>query len=1154
MSDLNVRLRLGVDGAAAVAGDLGKVEAELKGVGKAGVEAAAGAAKVGPALDKAGASAEAAASDFATLYDAAERDFVTQYQQGMTRTVQAHGAVGKSARLTGNEMLNLSRQFADVGVSAAGGISPLMILVQQGPQIGETFASASARGLTFSQVLRGIGASAAAGLAPLAPFLLAAGAAIGVVVGGFALFERAVDKQTKGATTFGETWQAVLNVVGKAIMDGPIGDGLKGLQAVFSRILNAIGNGALTFLERFVGFWGAAFVTIRDNWYRLPQAIGAILTGAANMTIANIEGLINTVIKGINYVGKAAGLAAIDTLSLPRMKAALNPLAAEFDKTAASIGSSFRKGLSGVFDEVVKETDKINAAKKKATASTAEHTRALKDTKAAVDETAKAFADLTGRIEQFTTGLTRAIGERSLTAIQKLQRELRQGLGDVATLERGGLVTTLGSGAKLAAEVTEQWAEAQALLNVRLEATPAVLADAIGGMAPLGREVDDLRDHFDGLAAAFDDVAYSFGGIGRAFKTGNFGRLINEVQTLANGIGALLSQGLGGVLSLGSAAANAIGGKGGRVVGTSLGIAASGVSLGAFAATGAGAAALGTAGLGAGAIAGIAAFAAPVAIAAAALYAAAKIFNIGGKPSNRGAGYDLVTGAITGKSRDAETEKAAVAAGDAIKGIQSTLREAGIALADSVTGLVIGTRDATQIYLASGKTLTSAVGDAGAAADTAFRALLDGATFVSDAQKSLVQGMVAAGKGFEDISTALAGYARAQGIARTVEDAILQLTDPKAFAIAELKRAQQAERDGLKAAATAGYLTAAQFDQISARLAVLETLQLDETLKQFGESVAGATAALRDQAAELTGSVGARIQELTDPNGFKVAQVNAAIDAKIASARPLIDAGVLGADFLTQLEQLRALELDAVFADLAGRVTETVDVFAQARPALQRWLDQLAVGPSAELSPRGQREVAVSQYQRQLARARAGDADALSSLTGYADQALGADRAATSSASARLAFANQVRTDIAGLTGLGGATNPTVAAIAGLQGPLATIAQASSAELAATAAGGKPVLIANLPSIQALYGQALGAQTDRLVAANDRSREEIVAGLKATADRLALAIDTLAANVGGGLNEVAAAAIEGNAALQAAVGELSNEQRLSAAANRLRAG
>jgi hypothetical protein len=88
---------------------------------------------------------------------------------------QALAASG--SKLHAHELLNLSRQFSDIGVTAAMGMNPLMILIQQGPQIGETFVAASQRGLTFSAVMKEMAVAGWAMLAPFAP-LIAAGAAL----------------------------------------------------------------------------------------------------------------------------------------------------------------------------------------------------------------------------------------------------------------------------------------------------------------------------------------------------------------------------------------------------------------------------------------------------------------------------------------------------------------------------------------------------------------------------------------------------------------------------------------------------------------------------------------------------------------------------------------------------------------------------------------------------------------------------------------------------------------------------------------------------------------------------------------------------------------------------------------------------------------
>src|SRR5207253_6475028 len=115
--------------------------------------------------------------------------FVDHYNGQLRAASTAHGQVIKTAKLTGNELLNLSRQFADVGVTAAMGMSPLMILVQQGPQIADVLATASARGVNLSQALKAIAAEAWAALAPFAPLI--AGAAL--VAGGLFAWKAAAD-------------------------------------------------------------------------------------------------------------------------------------------------------------------------------------------------------------------------------------------------------------------------------------------------------------------------------------------------------------------------------------------------------------------------------------------------------------------------------------------------------------------------------------------------------------------------------------------------------------------------------------------------------------------------------------------------------------------------------------------------------------------------------------------------------------------------------------------------------------------------------------------------------------------------------------------------------------------------------------------------
>ncbi|MFZ5669130.1 MAG: phage tail length tape measure family protein [Pseudomonadota bacterium] len=75
-------------------------------------------------------------------------------QNAMTAAQQRGQA---AARLTTHEIGNMGRQFADIGVMAAMGMNPLMILIQQGPQIADIFSTAGQRGMGFKAVVVDIG-------------------------------------------------------------------------------------------------------------------------------------------------------------------------------------------------------------------------------------------------------------------------------------------------------------------------------------------------------------------------------------------------------------------------------------------------------------------------------------------------------------------------------------------------------------------------------------------------------------------------------------------------------------------------------------------------------------------------------------------------------------------------------------------------------------------------------------------------------------------------------------------------------------------------------------------------------------------------------------------------------------------------------------
>lgn len=229
------------------------------------------------------------------------------------QVAQAKGIT--STKAMSQATLGLSRQFADIGVSAAGGISPLLILIQQGPQIADQLALMKAQGIGASAAFRSMAASAAPLLIALAP-LIAVGAA---VAGGFALMNRELSKgfpkdvtvglglteeqleRVKGKTvTMGDVWKSTLQVMGKYLMQGPLGDAFKWLAKTWNDTLNFLAKAAFENTALIVGLFLGTYRTIVNNWRSFPAALGGIFVMAYNGIIDETQRFLNAQILAIN--------------------------------------------------------------------------------------------------------------------------------------------------------------------------------------------------------------------------------------------------------------------------------------------------------------------------------------------------------------------------------------------------------------------------------------------------------------------------------------------------------------------------------------------------------------------------------------------------------------------------------------------------------------------------------------------------------------------------------------------------------------------------------------------------------------------------------------------------------------------------------------
>lgn len=372
--------------------------------------------------------------------------------------------------------------------------------------------------------------------------------------------------------------------------------------------------------------------------------------------------------------------------------------------------------------------------------------------------------------------------------------------------------------------------------------------------------------------------------------------------------------------------------------------------------------------------------------------------------------------------------------------------------------------------------------------------------------------------------------------AASIADGIASLSDPTSFGRAQAMAEIETNIGAMRAQATslvaAGQLSTAVF----AELDKLHDLQVAESIKKLGDAATDAAKALSDAAAsskaaaDFSGSIDDEILKLTDPDTYSrksaIDKINKDYEARVAQAQPMIAAGALSADILDKLAAVRDLQIADTLSNLAGAAQEATDVFAEARPRLQAWLDGLSTGSNSALNPGEQRQAAMASYERLLERARGGDADALSQITGSADQLLSSDRIATSSASDRLALQNKVQGDIQGLIGMSGSAvgaTPQIVQLTKVNIALEKLTAFMDPALIATRPPA-PMEVRLSPWLQQMHKVATDDQTSVLKLALDKLLDETKAAHGDTVTGLVQLGKDISSGLGGLANAVSASA------------------------------
>ena len=202
---------------------------------------------------------------------------ILAYRNNLRKVEEDAKKAGVAIKFTAQDSLNATRQLADIGVTAAMGMSPFMIAIQQGPQLLDILQNkAAVTGQTLGAVFRAAAVEVGAFLAPFAPLLIAVAA---LAAGIAALTAQANDDSglKKYTTAMGYTKEEVKKLNAVTVTWGDTAKAV--FQVGWERIASAFGISTDSMSEKWTEFTDWLVTAIRAGL----AGVYAALTGAQNI-------------------------------------------------------------------------------------------------------------------------------------------------------------------------------------------------------------------------------------------------------------------------------------------------------------------------------------------------------------------------------------------------------------------------------------------------------------------------------------------------------------------------------------------------------------------------------------------------------------------------------------------------------------------------------------------------------------------------------------------------------------------------------------------------------------------------------------------------------------------------------------------------------
>jgi len=298
---------------------------------------------------------------------------------------------------------NIAAQFQDIGVTAAAGMSPMLIALQQGTQLSAAFAGGGLKnlGAAFANLLSPtslltigivglvaallqmvdwvkVGQAALRGMADVleaaGPYVAAFGAAM--LLWNLPTIASGVVTLTKAMWGLVASMTAAIGL--PAILIAGLLAVVAGAVAFRDDLTKAIGVDIVGAAEKgmnyIVGFFVGGFNAVKKTWRLLPAAIGDAVIQTANQVDRAMTDLVNSGIEKINRLNAAIpkwlgggdpnliGKMSYHPLANPNAGAADNLNAIASDEIAKGInGQYFTKAVTWVSDQASKLGDKLRS-------------------------------------------------------------------------------------------------------------------------------------------------------------------------------------------------------------------------------------------------------------------------------------------------------------------------------------------------------------------------------------------------------------------------------------------------------------------------------------------------------------------------------------------------------------------------------------------------------------------------------------------------------------------------------------------------------------------------------------------------------------------------------------------------------------------------